>query len=308
VSRRSGRLADSWREHIVQFYAAEDELADGVGRYLAEGIRSGAGVVVVATAAHRQAFTAALTRQGVDVERTLQAGRLQLVDASALLGGFLDGDRLDHDKFAAAVGGLVGQAAAGGRPVRVYGEMVALLWEAGQVTLAIELEELWNALGARLPFALLCGYPASVLSDQDTADAARDVCRVHTTVADQRSFPAELNSVRAARHYVAALLDLAAAEAVVTDAAIVVTELAANAVVHAHSRFTLTVTRSAAGAKIAVRDHTPLAPPDGEGPFRVLIGHGLSVVSQLARRWAVERLPDGKVVWAELSLAAEAVR
>ena len=35
-------------------------------------------------------------------------------------------------------------------------------------------------------------------------------------------------------------------------------------------------------------------------PFDVREGHGLSVVSQLASGWAVERLPDGKVVWADL--------
>jgi hypothetical protein len=39
----------------------------------------------------------------------------------------------------------------------------------------------------------------------------------------------------------------------------------------------------------------------GEGlPFEIMTGHGLSVVAQLASRWAVDPLSDGKVVWAEL--------
>jgi anti-sigma regulatory factor (Ser/Thr protein kinase) len=139
------------------------------------------------------------------------------------------------------------------------------------------------------------------------------VCRLHSTVADQRSFPAERNSVRAARHYVTGLLGEGADEGVACDTAIVTTELAANAVLHARTGFTLTVSRSAGMTRIAVRDSTPVElhavtrpqatgpQATGEGvPFQVMRGHGLSVVAQLASRWAVEPLPDGKVVWAEL--------
>jgi hypothetical protein len=284
--------------HVVQFYRADDELADNVGRYVADGIRSGEGVLVVATAPHCQALEAALAREGLDAERERRAGRLLTVDAAALLGRFLDGGRLDHERFTAAASELVGRAAAAGRPVRIYGEMVALLWDAGDVTLAIELEDLWNKLGAGLPFRLLCGYPASVLGDQGAAGPVQEVCQLHSAVADQRSFPAERNSVRAARHYVTGLLGDGADEAAVCDAAIVATELAANAVLHAGSGFTLTLSRSATVTRIAVRDNTPVAVP--EVTFQVMTGHGLSVVAQLASRWAVDPLPDGKVAWAEL--------
>jgi anti-sigma regulatory factor (Ser/Thr protein kinase) len=266
--------------------------------------------VVVATAPHRLAFEARLARAGLDAGRERRAGRLLTMDASGLLGSFLAGGRLHHDRFEAAAAALIGRAAAGGRPVRVYAEMVALLWEAGDVALAIELEEAWNDLGAGRPFRLLCGYPASVLAEGGAAGPVRDVCRLHSAVADQRSFAAERNSVRAARHYVTGLLGEWPGEAAACDTAIVTTELAANAVLHARSGFTLTVSRSAARTRIAVRDNTPLAAADlasrgpgaaGEGiPFQVVSGHGLSVVAQLASRWAVDPLPNGKVVWAEL--------
>jgi anti-sigma regulatory factor (Ser/Thr protein kinase) len=309
--------------HAVHFYGTDDELADSVGRYLADGIRSGDGVVVVATAPHRLAFEARLAREGLDAGRERRAGRLLTMDASGLLGGFLADGRLDHDRFEATATALIGYAAAGGRPVRVYAEMVALLWDAGDIALAIQLEDLWNELGARLSFSLLCGYPASGLAGRGTADPVRDVCQLHSAVADQRSFTAELASARAARHYVTGLLGAGADEAAACDTAIVAAELAANAVLHARSGFTLTLSRSAGVTRIAVRDRTPVAMPDacgpldtrasdtevevtgasdaGEGlPFEVMTGHGLSVVAQLASRWAVDPLSDGKVVWAEL--------
>jgi anti-sigma regulatory factor (Ser/Thr protein kinase) len=305
---RGEQPAGGTANHVVHFYGADDELADSVGRFLADGIRSGDGVVAVATAPHRQAFDAVLARDGLDAGEERRAGRLLTADAAGLLGSFLADGRLDHDRFEAAASALIGRAASGGRQVRVYAEMVALLWDAGDVALAIELEDLWNSLGARLPFCLLCGYPASVLAEPGIAGQVRDVCRLHSAVADQRRFPAERNSVRAARHYVTGLLGERADEAAAYDTAIVATELAANAVLHARTGFTLTVSRSAGMTRIAVRDSTPVElravtgrAATGEGvPFQVMTGHGLSVVAQLASRWAVEPLPDGKVVWAEL--------
>ena len=192
--------------------------------------------------------------------------------------------------------------------------MVALLWEAGQVSLAIELEELWNGLAARFPFSLQCGYPASVLDAPEHADAVADVRRLHGAAADARSFPCELGSVRAARHYVAGLLDPVTDQVLADDVAIAVTELAANAVLHGRSAFTVIVSRWATRIRIAVRDNAPLvlasvalapvALAAGESvksvPFPVTTGHGLSVVARLASRWGVEPTPAGKVVWAEL--------
>jgi hypothetical protein len=309
------------RDHVVQFYGADEELAVTVGGYLANGLRSGDGVLVVATAPHRRAFAAALARAGLDPGREQDAGRLLMEDAAELLDRFLAGDVLDHERFQLVASGLILRAAAGSRPVRIYAEMVAVLWDAGQVGLAVELEELWNGLGALLPFSLLCAYPSRLMAGAETADAVREVCVLHSAVsaaepdsavapgdADpavrERSFPLELDSVRAARHFVTGLLDQGPDDALASDAAIVATELAANAVLHARSGFILTVSRLAAAVRIAVRDGDPLVHRGGSMPFDVRPGHGLSVVSQLASGWAVERLPEGKVVWADLPAAA----
>jgi hypothetical protein len=305
MARVTGLPAVGPRDHVVQFYGADEELAVTVGGYLAEGIRSGDGILVVATAPHRRAFAAALADAGLDPARERDAGRLLTEDAAGLLELFLAGGVLDRERFDSVASGLILRAAAGGRPVRIYAEMVAVLWDAGQVGLAVELEELWNGLGALLPFALLCAYPSRQMTGAEAADAVREVCLLHSAVGAapavrERSFPAELDSVRAARHFVTGLLNQGPDDALACDAAIVATELAANAVVHARSGFTLTVSRSPAALRIAVLDGDPLIHRNGSMPFDIRPGHGLSVVSQLASGWAVERLPEGKVVWADL--------
>ena len=122
--------------HEVQFYGDDGELAAGVASFLGDGLGAGCPAVVVATPAHRAAFGARLGAA---------AGRVVMVDAATMLQGFLAGDRLDTSRFRNAALGLLGPVARPEQPVRIYAEMVALLWDAGQVTLALELEAMWKA-------------------------------------------------------------------------------------------------------------------------------------------------------------------
>jgi anti-sigma regulatory factor (Ser/Thr protein kinase) len=276
--------------HMVQFYGDDEELSAGVGTFLGEGLAEGCPAVMVATSAHRAAVRAEL---GAGTE----GAGLLLVDAAELLASFLVGGRIDPARFREAVGGLIGRAADAGQPVRIYAEMVALLWDAGQVTLALQLEVLWNELASRLPFRLLCGYPARLMTEHDDAEA---VCRLHSGVITgeaARDFPADRESAREARHFVLDVLGSRVDRAVAVDASIVTAELAANAVLHARSPFAVAVSHSAACVRICVRDSAPLL---DRAALEVSPGHGLGVVAQVASRWAVEPLPGGKMVWAEL--------
>jgi anti-sigma regulatory factor (Ser/Thr protein kinase) len=308
---------------VVQFYGDDQELAASVGSYLGEGLVAGDYAVVVATLPHRVAFEAELAGAGIDVTAAVAAGRLVVRDAAQTLQGFWAGDQLDRDRFEAMAGSLLGPAADAGQPVRIYAEMVALLWDAGQVAAAIELEALWNDLGSRLPFSLLCGYPARLVTGGADAGAMAAVCRLHMGVIGPypglppgaagpaqgagaaRSFPQALDSARAARHFVLDALGPREDHAVAMDAAIIIAELAANAVLHARSGFTVAVSRSAASVRISVRDAAPVPMAHGCASLAVSHGHGLWVVDQVADTWAVEPLPDGKVVWADLPVSPQ---
>jgi hypothetical protein len=70
---------------------------------------------------------------------------------------------------------------ANGR-VRAYGEMVDMLAQRGELTEAIALEGLWNNLGERVPFFLLCGYSAAHFVSSSTHRALRDICSSHSGV------------------------------------------------------------------------------------------------------------------------------
>jgi len=116
-----------------------------------------------------------------------------------------------------------------------------------------------------------------------------------------RTFAFTREAPAAARHYTIGTLrdwgDDWGAGDLADDAALVVTELAANAIVHAHSWFTVILSARGDLLRISVRDATP---PAGE-PLVPVPLHGLGAVDALASRWGVESLGNaGKTVWVEL--------
>lgn len=125
---------------------------------------------------------------------------------------------------------------------------------------------------------------------------------------DTRSFPGTLEAARAARHFVTGVLRPRRDQALTQDAAIVTAELAANAVLHAGSAFTVAVSQSTDGARISVQDASPMRPADWHRSLMTSPDHGLGVVSAVASRWAVEPRPGGKVVWAELPASPKQAR
>ena len=115
-----------------------------------------------------------------------------------------------------------------------------------------------------------------------------------------RSFERSDRAPRAARHFVVDTLQQWGEAALAYDAAMVVTELATNAVMHARTGFTVTVSCSADAIRISVLDGRPASGPDIAALLVPAAGHGLGLVAAVARQWAAEALPDGKRVWAEV--------
>jgi MEDS: MEthanogen/methylotroph, DcmR Sensory domain len=164
--------------HAVRFYGSEGELASSAGRHLAGGLEAGAIAIAIATPPHRAAMRARMAAY-CDPAGARARGDLVVLDADEMLRLFLIGSHPDPGGFDLIIGGLIRRAATAGRPVRLYGEMVAVLWDAGHTRAAIELEGLWNDLGRRLPFSLLCGYPARAVSGAGHAAALQEICDLH---------------------------------------------------------------------------------------------------------------------------------
>ncbi len=311
--------------HVVQFYGHDEELAERVTDYLLGALASGGVAIVIATPEHRHEFETRLAQAGVDLVDACARGAYLAMDAAETVRELMAGDQLDStaldrsafdsSAFDRVISGLIRRAGAGGRTVSVYGEMVALLWDDGLVSAAAQLEAMWNELGRRHPFSLFCGYRSDSVTRAGYLDAFAEVCRLHQEVVGfspagprkpreprvVRTFAFSRDAPAVARHFaVGALHDWGAGD-LADDVALVVTELAANAIVHAHSGFTIVVSARGDLVQISVRDATPLP---GAEPGAALVParrHGLGVVDALASSWGVESLGSaGKTVWVEL--------
>jgi hypothetical protein len=303
--------------HVVQFYSHDEELAERVVGYLLEALGGGGVAVVIATPEHRREFEDRLRNAlggDADLAAARDSGTYLALDASRTVRELMPVGRLDRVAFDRVIGGLIRQAGTGGRPVRAYGEMVALLWDDGLVNAAIQLETMWEELGRTHSFSLFCGYPASSVTGDGHLGAFATVCRLHQEVVGLsaagasgsgapgavRTYPFSRDAPAVARHFTVGTLRDWGAGDIADDAALVVTELAANAIVHAHSAFTILLSARGDLVRISVRDARPLAAAPGAALVPAPL-HGLGVVDALASRWGVESLGTaGKTVWVEL--------
>jgi anti-sigma regulatory factor (Ser/Thr protein kinase) len=297
-------------DHVVQFYDREFELVDSVGGYLTAALRAEAAAVVIASPEHRAAFAERLTANGVDVAAAERGGSLRFLDAADTLVRLMPGGRLQPEAFRAVIGGVIAEAASDGRAVCAYGEMVALLWDAGDVVTTIELETLWNDLAGELPFSLYCAYHTDSVAGHEHADALHEVCGLHGAVVPASGaaagnvatdFPLDPGAARQARHLVAdAMREWGHDDELVADAELIATELATNAILHAGTPFRVAVQRFGPGVRISVHDRAAALPALLEPVPLGLSGRGMHLIGGLSRRWGVEVTEAGKTVWAEL--------
>jgi DcmR-like sensory protein len=169
-------------EHVVQLYGDDDRLlTQNVGRFLSEGLKRGDGILVISTPEHRGTLARCLTQERGYSKAVLE-GRLVFLDAEATLGRFMVRGVPDPELFASVVGeALQGvQARAVHTGVRAYGEMVGLLWKAGEYAAAVRLEELWNELLKSKDVTLFCAYPIDVFSPEFQAGKVDALLCAHT--------------------------------------------------------------------------------------------------------------------------------
>lgn len=319
VTRTGGAVAP--HDHAVNFYDHDADVVAEVARYVADGLANGERVIVVATAAHRAELDDVLVQHGTDAVRARVTGGYLPLDAAETLATFMVDGSPDRDRFLTHIGDLIGAAAEGGHAVRVFGEMVALLWADGNVAGAIALESLWNEIAQLRQFSLLCAYSLPVLGDDPDLASVSRVCDLHSSVSAPRSYTsvaatADLiepvaersevfvpvpEAVPAVRRFITQVLESWGEPALVPAATLVASELATNAIRHASSPFRASASWLDAVVRIAIEDVDPGNPELVHADPSEFSGRGVAIVADLSQRWGYDRLPTGKVVWSELA-------
>lgn len=116
-------------------------------------------------------------------------------------------------------------------------------------------------------------------------------------MAVEREFAPEPDSAGAVRHFVAEALPPTPRR---DDIILTASELAANVIRHARTRFTVRVGRQDEAVRLEISDGSSIVPAIEE----LSESHrGLRMIAAISEQWGIDRTPDGKVVWAEFDLS-----
>ena len=171
--------------HVVGFYDTDGFLADMTADFLRPAVGAGDGVVLIASEEHRALLVNAVVGEQGAGSGQPYARQPIVLDAEWVRQAVVVDGMPDPVRFRAVVGGEIDRAGAGERPVRVFGETVALLCAQGNRPAALALEDLWNDLAVTRDFDLLCGYPLAAFGQAHSTADFLAVCQKHSGVANE---------------------------------------------------------------------------------------------------------------------------
>jgi len=170
-------------EHLAEFYGTDYAAgARNVSSYLADGLKQGEAVLVLATPECKAAISRQLYYFGFNPKSGDFNKRVVFRDAARMLSKILVKGDPDWQLFKFILEDEVQRLRSTTQcpDFRVYGEMVGILWTAQQFAAAIRLEEHWNRLLRSHKFKLFCGYPIDMLHGDFSHSYVASVLSAHT--------------------------------------------------------------------------------------------------------------------------------
>lgn len=175
-------------EHVVQLYADDAQFLDLLEAFVVAGLASGESVVLIATAAHLGALDERLVARGIHLEGPRQRDHYIAMDVDAVMPLLMVDGMPDEERLQDFADTVLQRARQGGRRLRVFGEMVAVLWAAGNTRATLRLEQLWDQLARQEGFPLFCAYPkigflhGAGAGGHQATGTAHAICCAHTRV------------------------------------------------------------------------------------------------------------------------------
>ena len=175
-------------DHLVQIYENDKIFIGTLEGFVGSGFLSGDNVVIIATAIHLKELNRRLEKQGFDINDLMASGQYIPLNANEELSRFMVNNWTDEKLFNEFVTNLIIRAKKNNRKVRVFGELVAVLWEQGNCGATVQLENLWHQLVHTNSFTLFCAYP-KVGFTQNANDSITTICKTHSTVINGQARP-----------------------------------------------------------------------------------------------------------------------
>lgn len=171
------------KSHFVQFYEDDTFLIDSVRDFIDQGHTA----LVVATQAHIDSLEKGLKIYGSELSEARRLGKYISLDATVALSHFMVEDLPDSQRFFDFISSVLSKADTT-QHVRIFGEMVAILWAEGKQAAAVKLEELWNEFQKTADFSLACAYPLRDFKGHSHAESVSKISSLHSHVFPTESY------------------------------------------------------------------------------------------------------------------------
>ena len=171
-------------EHMMQIYEEDSALLDSPEAFVRSGVQRGEGVIVIATGDHLRALHDRLKFYGLDLAATIARDQYIPVDVDEILPEITVHGWPDEEVFVRRVTELLVRARGRlrWRRVRVFGELVSVMWALGNRDATHRLELIWHRLCATESFPLFCAYPRARFVAKGADARVQAICAAHSTV------------------------------------------------------------------------------------------------------------------------------
>jgi hypothetical protein len=175
-------------DHVVQIYENDEVFLTTLENFTISGLEAKESVVIIGTQTHLREINQRLVKRGYDTEELMASHYYFPLEVAATLSKFMVKDWPDEQLFFECINSVIDRATQGGRKVRAFGEMVAVLWAEGKNGATVRLENLWNQLHAKKNFSLYCAYPRSGFT-QSPNDSVNNICKTHSKIIEGNAYP-----------------------------------------------------------------------------------------------------------------------
>jgi DNA-binding NarL/FixJ family response regulator len=172
--------------HEAHYYLHDHDFQKSLQICVSKALRAGDAVIVLLTLSHQQALCRGLQATGLAISEEIKTGRLQLVDANALISGYF-GDEIPVESQSREQARLLvesGERARIGEHSRVcvFGECLSLLFAKGKRDAVLRLERTWDELGKTHDLYLRCWYQVSQERLKSDHKFFQELSEQHTAV------------------------------------------------------------------------------------------------------------------------------
>ena len=173
--------------HSVRFFTDAEYPAERIAGFLEASLSRGEAAMLFATPSHQASVTQSLESRGLDLDESIETGRLRLGNAEAAASAIVERRRARSDVFEAMIAAPLRESVCRYGAVRAYGEIVNVLAEGHDLEGALALERLWEGLLSESRNAkLLCGYSLGSFTGPGSEGTFSRICDAHSGIDVER--------------------------------------------------------------------------------------------------------------------------